>query len=207
MTATISSRPRVPRRAIAALLVAPVLLLSAGCGGSGASESGAAYNDADVTFVTGMLPHHEQAVEMADMVADRDVSPALERLAQGIEDAQQPEIEQMQGLLSDWGVESSTDGMDHSDMDHGDMDMGGMDMGGMSDGMMSSADMTRLDDAADARFETLWLEGMIEHHVGAVAQARAEISDGESAEAIELARDILRTQTQEIAAMERLLAN
>ena len=53
--------------------------------------------------------------------------------------------------------------------------------------------------------ELLYLEGMIEHHEGAVTMARAELKDGENPQARELAQQILDAQEQEIDEMRGLL--
>ena len=73
---------------------------------SSPSDSAADFNAADEMFATMMIPHHEQAVEMSDMIlAKSDVDPRVLELAQQIKDAQQPEIDTMEGWLEDWGVD------------------------------------------------------------------------------------------------------
>ncbi|MFP5291317.1 MAG: DUF305 domain-containing protein, partial [Actinomycetes bacterium] len=102
-------------------------------GASTSAEASADFNSADEMFVTMMIPHHEQAVEMADVVLDKNgVDPRVLDLAQQIKDAQGPEIETMRGWLAAWGVE------------YEDSSMGGMDHG---DGMMTDDDMGELEDA------------------------------------------------------------
>ena len=104
-----------------------------------------AHNDADVAFATGMIPHHQQAIEMSDMLlAKQDVDPQVVSLANDIKAAQGPEIEQMQGWLTQWGTAmtpSPTSAMPGHDMP-------GHDMTGMSggQGMMSAS---RYDGAAE----------------------------------------------------------
>lgn len=163
--------------------------------GSDSSASPAAsadFNDADVTFVQGMIPHHQQAVEMAMLAETRAESAEVKDLAARIKGAQDPEIEQMQGYLKDWGQdEASGMGGDSMDMDHG---------------MMSDADMTKLEDASGAEFDQMFLTMMIEHHEGAVEQAETEIADGKSAESKKLAEAIITAQKAEITTMEGLLA-
>ena len=107
------------------------------------TASAAKHNKADMMFATMMIPHHQQAIEMSDMVlAKQGMDPRVVELAKQIKDAQGPEIQQMQGWLDEWN-------MDMNDMPgHGGMgDMpghGGMDgsgsmmpdmpgMGGMGD--------------------------------------------------------------------------
>jgi len=60
------------------------------------------FNDADVSFVTDMIPHHEQAVTMSAMVPDRSTNPEVVKLAAEISAAQGPEIETMKVFLVQW---------------------------------------------------------------------------------------------------------
>ncbi len=64
-----------------------------------ASASRAQFNDVDAAFVAGMVPHHTQAVEMADMILDKDPAEPVASLANKIELAQQPEIDQLEAML------------------------------------------------------------------------------------------------------------
>ncbi|TQN43098.1 uncharacterized protein (DUF305 family) [Blastococcus colisei] len=150
------------------------------------------FNDADVAFAQGMIPHHEGALGMAEMALERASDPRVLDLAERIQAGQEPEIDLMTGWLEEWGepVESSgTGGMDHGSD-------GGMDHG--SDGM---GDMP----AAGPDFDVMWLQSMIEHHDGAVIMAQIEIDDGANEEAIDLARVIVETQNDEINEMQQLL--
>ena len=82
------------------------------------SSSTSAANEADEMFVTMMIPHHEQAIEMADMLLAKDGADArVVELAEQIKAAQGPEIDKMLGWLEDWGVEYDPDSM--GGMDHG----------------------------------------------------------------------------------------
>jgi uncharacterized protein (DUF305 family) len=183
------------RRLLLPVLAAVAALLLAGCGSSSDSDD-AGHNDADVTFAQTMIPHHQQAVEMAEMALDpaRQASAPVRDLATRIGDAQQPEIETMQGWLDAWGAEAE---------DHSGHDMGSMK--GMS-GMMSDEQMSALGQATGTAFDRMWLQMMVEHHEGAVEMAETEIADGESAEAKDLARDIVEAQESEITEMQRLLS-
>ena len=67
-----------------------------------AGQQPAAFNDADVTFVTDMIPHHEQAVQMSALVPDRSTDPAVLKLAADISAEQGPEIETMKAFLVQW---------------------------------------------------------------------------------------------------------
>ncbi|WP_172826076.1 DUF305 domain-containing protein [Friedmanniella luteola] len=154
-------------------------------------------NDADVMFAQMMIPHHQQAVEMSDlMLAKADADPRILTLAQQIKAAQAPEITQMTGWLEGWGFKVQP--MDN-DMDHSGHAGSGM------DGMMSETDMKELEAASGADASRMFLEGMVKHHEGAVEMAQAEVSDGENPDAIKLAEAIVTTQQQEITDMKDLL--
>lgn len=161
---------------------------------SAASEETSDFNEADIMFAQMMIPHHRQAVEMSETLLAKDsVSPETTDLAERIIAAQGPEIAELNALLESWGMEpmSESDGM------------GGMDH---SSGMMSAEDMTALADATGEEAEALYLEQMVEHHEGAVEMAGPETIDGQNADAIALAEDIIAAQESEIAEMKALLA-
>lgn len=159
-----------------------------GTGSSAESSSGA--SAADVMFASAMIPHHEQAVEMADIVlAKPDLDPRVVELATRIRDAQAPEIATMEGWLAAWGADAES----HAGMDHGD------------DGMLSDDELAALEAADGAEASRLFLEGMIAHHEGAVAMAEQQLADGTDPDALALAESIVATQQAEIDEMQALL--
>ena len=184
---------------IAFALVAALTV--AGCGNDGdpndsSVSGGAQFNDADVTFAQSMIPHHEQAVEMATMAQERASSAEVKQLADMFAAAPSPEIDTMTGWLEDWGQDVSPDaesGMEHSGSDES--------------GMMSEDDMESLGAATGAAFDQMFLEMMIEHHTSAIEMAKTEQQDGENPDAIALAEKIEADQTAEIAEMEDLLGS
>ncbi|QIV79717.1 DUF305 domain-containing protein [Mycolicibacterium frederiksbergense] len=167
------------------------------------NQTGQTHNDADVAFAQGMIPHHQQAVEMSDMfLGKQGIDPKVATLAKEIKAAQGPEIEKMQGWLTDWGV-SVTPSPDMPNMSG----MPGHDMDSMgSGGMMSPQDMAALQDAQGAEASRLFLTQMIEHHKGAIAMAQTEVDSGQFPTATEMARSILTSQQQEIGTMNTMLA-
>ena len=189
------------------------------------SESAKVHNSADVAFVTGMIPHHEQAVEMSDLILAQPVSAAgsnaeVRALAQQIADAQAPEVELMETWLKDWGMGSDTvtdDGgmnmgggeKDGHDMaghgsGSGEMNGGEMDDGEMN-GMMTESQMNELSQATGAELDQLYLELMIAHHEGAIEMAQTELKGGRNPAALKLAQGIIDTQQAEIEQMQALL--
>lgn len=186
------------RKTLTAALLSASLLTLAACGDDGESD-GPSHNAADVAFAQQMIPHHQQAVEMAELAETRAVSPEVKDLATRIKGAQDPEIETMTGWLEDWGEEMSGDDM--ADMGHGDMSTDDM------PGMMSEAQMADLEAASGEEFDRTFLTLMIEHHEGAIEMAETEQDEGEHPDAIALAEDIEEAQTAEIATMEELLGS
>jgi uncharacterized protein (DUF305 family) len=197
---------------IAAVLVAATTTLTACVNINTGSDEPAAgdsattsseHNEADVEFATDMIPHHAQAVRMADMAEARAGSAELRSLAADIEDAQGPEIELMAGWLESWGEEVPDTDAGHMGMDHD--NMGGLD--GDMPGMMSDEQLDALGEASGSPFDAMWLRMMIEHHEGAIEMARTEQAEGQNPDAIALAEDIEAAQTAEIATMEDMLGS
>lgn len=176
------------------LVVAATALVVAGCGSPNTSDEG--HDAADVAFAQQMVPHHEQAVEMARLAldAERGASARVQDLAERIQQAQGPEIASMKGWLEGWG----------EDVSHGHGGHEGHDTGSMT-GMMSEGQMQELERASGDTFDRLWLQMMIAHHQGAITMAETEIADGQDSRAKALARAIIDAQTAEINEMKGLL--
>lgn len=161
--------------------------------GSAGTPAAGPHNQADIDFASMMIPHHQQAIEMSDMLlAKQGIDAKGVDLANQIKAAQTPEITQMSGWLAGWGQNSSPSGM------------GGMD-GMDGDGLMSQADMDALDKAVGNDATRLFLTGMIKHHQGAVTMAKTELASGQNSDAKQLAQNIVTTQQAEITQMNQLL--
>lgn len=160
-----------------------------GTGGTPSTSVPIDVNAADQMFVMMMIPHHQQAIEMADLVLEKDdVDERVLDLAQQIKDAQGPEIQTMEGWLDDWGVAMRMP----SGMNHG-------------DGMMSDGDMDELEAADGREAARLFLEQMIVHHEGAIDMAQGAVDNGQNPDVIALAEQIIAAQADEIATMQELL--
>jgi uncharacterized protein (DUF305 family) len=160
-----------------------------GHGSSSPASSGSNSSRAgDVMFAQMMIPHHQQAIEMADLaLANSSTSADVKRLAEQIKAAQDPEIQTMNGWLRQWGAPTT------ATMDHG------------TGGMMSEEDMTSLKAAKEPEFNRMWLEMMIEHHRGAVTMAQDVLSTTETPDVKRLAQSVVDGQNKEIATMRGLL--
>lgn len=160
---------------------------------SSSPAAAAEHNAADTMFVQMMIPHHEQAVQMSDMMLTKQDIPAqVTSLASKIKAAQGPEIEKMTGWLTSWNEPT--------------MAPSGHAMGGGMDGMMGEDDMKKLDAAQGTDAAKLFLTQMIAHHEGAVKMAKTETTDGKNPEAVQLSKDITTSQEAEIQEMKGLLA-
>jgi uncharacterized protein (DUF305 family) len=162
-------------------------------------EVSAEHNDADVMFAQMMIPHHQQAVEMSEMLlAKTDIPAEVTDFAQQVIDAQGPEIDRMNTMLDTWGAsaasEAEVEGMDH-----------GSGTGSGMTGMMSDEDMRRLDQAQGTEAARLYLEQMIHHHEGAVEMAREQVETGQNPQAQALAQEVIDAQQAEITQMRTML--
>jgi uncharacterized protein (DUF305 family) len=176
---------------------------------SGLISDGAVFNAADVSFAQDMIPHHQQAVEMAIIALDpkRGAGSEVKDLATRIQGAQGPEIELMTGWLTAWeqplmagmtAGETMAVGETHS--------MEGMDGMSEMEGMMSAKEMAGLEKANGPAFDKMWLEMMIRHHDGAVSMSKTVQAAGKIPETIALAGKIITAQEAEIAEMKKILA-
>ncbi len=163
-------------------------------GSSPSASAAAQFNDFDVMFVQGMIPHHKQAVEMSSTLLKKSgISADTAALAKQIQAAQQPEITTMEGWLTTWG-KTVDDGM------------GGMNHGSMGDGMATDAELKTFAQADGTAAEKTYLEMMTKHHQGAIMMAQSELKNGKSPDTIQLAKNIATSQQAEITTMKKLLA-
>jgi uncharacterized protein (DUF305 family) len=160
--------------------------------GTGAQQ----HNQADIAFLQAMIPHHAQAIAMAQLAPSRAAASKVKTLASRIQAEQNPEIQQMSGLLRSWGapVPATTEGMTGMQPEHPQMP-----------GMMSNAQMQQLTASTGAGFDRMFLQMMISHHRGAVTMSQTELAQGRNPTARQLARQIITGQQAEISEMQTLL--
>lgn len=181
---------------------------------------------ADVAFIAGMIPHHEQALEMAELAPDRASHDSVLGLASRIADVQETEIDVCVRWLSERGFDERGLPVDEQSGGHsGDVDDGrhaddgahsdGADDGEHSDdgghaayGMATEQELVQLERLRGTEFDRLWLQLMIEHHEGAVRMAEDRLAaGGADVRAGELAADVVAGQLAEIRRMEAVLAD
>jgi uncharacterized protein (DUF305 family) len=158
-----------------------------------AAEDEGEHNEADVEFVQGMIPHHEGAIEMAELVEGRTERQELIDLADEIIEVQDAEIEQLRGMLERMGAGEMAMDDDMGDMDHGDM------------GMMDEAEMEELRELEGDEFDRRFMEAMIVHHEGAIDMAERVLAEGQDAEVAGLAEAVIAAQEAEIEQMQQWL--
>lgn len=218
-----------PFRSIAAAGAA--ILFATGCGGAttaNAPASGAApptaaefealyrarldsarmrFTEADVRFMSQMIHHHAQALEMAQLVPERTRNPQIRTLAARIINAQRDEITTMRRWLEDRGqqvpqVDGEMDG--HAGTGHGphaEMQM---------PGMLTQGELHELAQRSGAEFDELFLTSMIRHHRGAVTMVEelfATDGAGQDEEVFKFASDARVDQATEVARMEAMLVD
>src|SRR5882757_1686482 len=173
---------------------------------SSPAEQPAGFNDKDVDFATNMIPHHQQAVEMAAMVPDRSTNPAVLKLAADISAAQGPEIETLKVFLVQWkeGTDTNPEAPETSGSPDSHGGHGGMDPMEMQ-GMIDAAAIANLASLKGPEFDKLWMQSMISHHEGAIEMANAEIAGGANVDAKSLAQQIVTAQQGEITQMKQML--
>jgi uncharacterized protein (DUF305 family) len=161
--------------------------------------AGNSYSPDDVKFMQDMIPHHNQAVQMAELVSDRTNNQELRDVAGRIDASQVDEIDFMDGWLSDRG-EAVPETTAHS----------AMHMSHVMAGMASPEDMARLAELEGTEFDRLFLTLMIAHHEGAVTMVEELLEQPGSAYdpvLFQFVNDVTNDQSQEIERMNAMLAS
>jgi uncharacterized protein (DUF305 family) len=161
----------------------------------------------DVEFMQGMIMHHAQAVEMTALINERTANEKLRLLGSRISHSQADEMKYMERWLKLRGEPAS---MPMPAMQH----MPGMDMSKhhhqemMMPGMLTKEQMDALKAAKGAEFDRLFLQGMIQHHKGALVMVEELFNtagSGQDSELFNFATDVDSGQRAEIKIMESML--
>jgi uncharacterized protein (DUF305 family) len=161
------------------------------------------YSVADIEFMTGMIPHHAQAIIMAGWAqshgARKDIAILCERMVVG----QADEIRSMQEWLMDRGLpvpDATSTRMKHK--------MNGVEHEMLMPGMLTDEEMAELDKARGPEFDRLFLQGMIKHHEGALAMVNDLFKAYGAAQddtIFKFATDVFADQSIEIDVMWKML--
>jgi uncharacterized protein (DUF305 family) len=160
-------------------------IVVAACGGEDDSDEGSA-TETDGAFITEMVPHHEAAIEMADVALNEGEHPETRQLAQSIIDSQSDEISRLEAAHERL-FDAPAGGADHGSLGLSEADSG------------MSHDASGLQGAKP--FDREFIDMMIPHHQGAILMARIQLERGEDPELKELAQEIIDAQSEEIEEM------
>jgi uncharacterized protein (DUF305 family) len=199
------------------LIAAAACSNSAGGGGGAARPQGAptpapaapgstssVVNPADIQFMSGMIPHHAQAVLIAGWAPSHGASPEVQRLCERIVVGQRDEIGLMQAWLKERALE-----VPPANATHMKMTMNGMTHEMLMPGMLTDDELKQLDASRGTDFDRLFLGAMIRHHQGAISMVDdLEASPGARQDEMvfRFSSDVYADQTTEIDRMQKMLA-
>lgn len=184
-----SRRPLVVGLVIVAVVVLLAALLVPRLGGSGTATSDE-YNDVDVHFLGMMVPHHEQAIEMSDVLLASDVDDEHVRdLAQRIKEGQERENDQMRAWADEWGIDE-------------DMELHSKHI---ANGMFYPEQLDEFRALTGEELRTTFLEWMHYHHAHVIDMTQGEVDGGAYGPLKDMAREMIDVQTAEMAEMEDIL--
>ena len=161
-------------------------------GEQGTIPNAGMYSAEDVEFVTAMVPHHAQALEMAELAPDRAKDRRVKAMAERIAAGQGPEIDVMQAWLESNDLPKADPDVEHDDH--------------VMQGMVTGEQMTQLLAADGEDFDRLFLTRMIAHHQGALAMAD-RLGQGTHPIVMDMVKDVSSTQSFEIERMQEVLAD
>ncbi|MBO3744629.1 DUF305 domain-containing protein [Streptosporangiaceae bacterium NEAU-GS5] len=144
------------------------------------------HNASDIRFAASMIPHHLQALDMTILSSNRTMDQWVRDLANRISSSQESQIRAMKGWLDDWDSEP-------------------LPRDQALPGSVSRSDLAKLADASGAAFDRLFVTLMIDHHLGAIKLAEAELAAGTYGKARDLATSIAATKKAEVKEMRKYL--
>jgi uncharacterized protein (DUF305 family) len=162
------------------------------------------HTPADVHFMSGMVPHHAQAVLIAKWAPSHGAGAALRVLCERIVVAQSDEIATMRSWLRERG-----EPVPDSNATHFRMKMNGVEHEMLMPGMLNPEELAQLDRARGTEFERLFLTFMIRHHEGALTMVNDLFASPGAAQdeiVFKFASDVFADQTTEIERMQKMLA-
>ena len=190
---------------IAAVLLAPFIVVSLSSCSSPASDDHTApthkdepvvtgepagYNAHDVAFANGIVPNHQQAIDISALVPSRSTNPEIVAFAASRVSALQSDMAVLKALLVQWNESPNANTGDRG--------------GVIPKGMVDQATLAQLNSLHGGGFDGLWLQSMIGLDQGAVELANAEISEGSNVDAVDLARQIAGARQADIGQMKQL---
>lgn len=154
------------------------------------SANGGEFNDTDVHFLGMMVPHHEQAIEMSDVLLASDVDdPKVRDLATRIKEGQERENEQMRAWANEWGIEANMEHHSHH----------------IANGMFYPEELAKFRELRGEELRTTFLEWMHYHHAQVIAMTQGEVDGGAYEPLRQMGREMIDVQTSEMKEMEDIL--
>ena len=147
------------------------------------------HNDADITFLQDLLPHHVQTGTMTDLARTKATSPKVKALATRIKAEQDQQITRIHDLLGAWGVPITA----------------GDSGNGQVPGILSDQQMQQLSSASGSEFDQAFLRLMIDHQQGAIQLAQTELAQGSDPQARRIAQDTVTRQQTQVNQMQKML--
>lgn len=165
-------------------------------------------NSPDAGFLRDMSAHHIQAVDMSMVILDKTEDPELHIVATDMARTQQGQIGIMQGWLMAWDLpirpaEPPMTWMAGSGHDHGGGSEG--EAPERMPGLATEEQLQELEEAEGVESEIIFLELMIEHHIGGIEMAEAEVELGQEEMVTTLAQGMIDAQASEVELMEGML--
>ncbi|WP_244929724.1 DUF305 domain-containing protein [Nocardioides sp. W7] len=167
---------------------------------SPAGSAAPAWNHDDVSYLQMTIPHHGQALDLAELAATRAADRRVRALATRVQAARGPETWLMAGWLAERGIDVPSPQDDPHDYDHGDHGHHPM------RGLLDDDELAELAAADGAAFDRLFLGALVRHHRGAIAMAGDVLADGTDPRVAEIAEKVAAGQGAEVTRMERILA-
>ena len=146
-------------------------------------------NDTDIHFLGMMVPHHQQAIDMADVLLASGVAdPEVRDLAQRIRDGQQRENDRMNELAEQWRIDADMELHSHH----------------IANGMVSPGVMDTYSRLEGGQLRTRFLELMHHHHEEVIRMTQDQVDNGGHQPLRDLANEMIEVQTAEMREMEEL---
>lgn len=180
----VDSRNRKVLLSVIAVVLVSTAIFGLGTSNSSTPENGERqFNRADIMFLRMMVPHHEQAIEMAEIAPERTDNRKVLALAENISTTQRQENQQMAEWLRDVGLRPP-------ERIH------------RMAGMATAQEMEELNQSQGQEFDRQFAELMIEHHRGGIHMANVAVQNGKSEKVVELAQGMIDAQQEEVEKME-----
>jgi uncharacterized protein (DUF305 family) len=175
--------------AIAAVLVAAIAIITVTANDG---EDSADAKATDGAFIVEMIPHHEAAIEMAEVAAKEAEHSEVKALARQIASTQAAEIGELERIHQRLFGQPTSKGA------HGTLGLAAHEMGMHMDTSALAGEMP---------FDQAFIDMMVPHHQGAIRMARVELGEGEDRDLMRVAEAIIAGQAREIEEMNRWCAD